>query len=612
MATRPSAPRGIVNRGLRLQGHGDRQNLYGSVQWKLADNDRPTNIDSDESLHAGVDVSIDDIEDDVFGGADTDNGADFDMADTVDSSASRDHTLSMHVPPSPGWDTATLTSRQRLELILLNNKWASRFFLGALLVSLVTMCLGTVDYILVDPARTRLVYEASCLIIFTLELLLRIICAPSPSFRSRMFRFNRFIDVLTILPFYIDIGRAIHGRRTLYETTYEIEGGAWVRILDLARLLRLFRLFPKSGKLRMMGRAFSQSIDGLWLLFILLPLLVILFSVLLFYAEQTGEYFDENARLWYYHDGRVSPFQSIPDCFWITIVTLTTIGYGDVVPVTLIGRILTSALMITSLFLVAFPLTMITSQYALVANRYAEKRSIARLHRAERLERRRRRQQMMNETTSTSDGSIVDSLKNTVNLWKGLVQKRPESNESLNMKRVMTAPTRSSKGKTSWGLIHSDTQRRTARGKANETPLHLLEHREVTDAEGSEGASHETLLVLNAQATTKSATIPTGSVRPTLVHSSSLPDLQRAGMNGSPPPSDNILRVVSSGSRAGAAHRKSPLAMVTIIVKPGLTLPALRGSNNLEILQEADGSVTIKGTCQNQEQIDAVINAFTY
>ncbi|KAJ3010408.1 Potassium voltage-gated channel sub S member 3 [Thoreauomyces humboldtii] len=434
---------------------------------------------SNDSLD--YDDDDDDEEDDEDDASDEDDddgpgGAPFGHMDTVNSTDIA-HAFSMNVPPvSPSsdarFDDLDPSLKGRCYRILVTNKWIGRFFTAALLVSLVTMCLGTVDYILIEPRRTEIVYsfEATCLSIFTLELFLEIVLAPN-MLRATL-QWQRLIDVLTIMPFYIDIGRATISNRPLYETTYAIEGGAWVRVLDLCRLLRLFRLFPKSGKLRMMGRAFSQSLDGLWLLFILLPLLTLLFSVLLFYSEQTGEFFNEKDRLWHYdenHSGGVSPFQSIPDCFWFTLVTLTTIGYGDVVPRTTAGRILASGLMVTSLFLVAFPLTMITSQYTLVANRYAEKRALLRMQRAERLKRQRgrRRKTLLARIASTSEASIVDRFKDTVQGFKERVATHRAGSVdddtgtgsgglSLAFRRTMTAPETSSKhNSNNWNMIRA-------------------------------------------------------------------------------------------------------------------------------------------------------------
>ncbi|KAJ3171677.1 Solute carrier 49 member 4 [Geranomyces variabilis] len=631
------------------------KNGHGNVQWKL-DRHRPhqREINIDALLEADLDeINIKDVEDDVFG-VRGDDGIDF---ETYDTELSGDFPFDRHaISPNHSSSYGNATWREKLQFWL-NNRWVHRFFTAALLVSLVTMCLGTVDQILVNEAHTRAVYsvEASCLIIFTIELFLQLASCPTI---SDAFSVERLIDLLTVLPFYIDIVRAASTGRTLYGTTYEIEGGAWVRIIDLGRLLRLFRLFPKSGKLRMMGRAFTQSLDGLWLLFILLPLLVLLFSVLLFYSEQTGEWFDEKTRLWYYvHSGKVSPFQSIPDCFWFVLVTLTTIGYGDVVPVTLAGRILSSGLMITSLFLVAFPLTMITSQYTLVANRYAEKRSFARMQRAERRRRReQQRQEHLSRAVSTSDGSLVETFKNKV---KELVARSgsedSQQGDSLRFTRSMTAPVESSKTLNGWGSLRGSAIR--LKGKASDSPLTRFSYaRPSTDGTsarfgaGGELGSHE-LSVLHPQVAVGPGTVipslppddPSLRPRPRLLRqSSSTPDLlSLARASPKPPQLNNNNNTANTPDPADATaqpqehsqqHHPPPLqqtksiliaseprstwpsagtgAMIQIALDPGLLPATIPARHDFQFLYNSDGTVSrIQIRYTDPVQIDEVIRA---
>ncbi|KAI9092832.1 hypothetical protein DFS34DRAFT_276949 [Phlyctochytrium arcticum] len=345
-----------------------------------------------------------------------------------------------------------LTWRQKAFRILHDRKHSfigrilRKIFTGALLISVITMCLGTVDQILADEQAIRTTYgiEAACLVVFTLELILH--CVAAPNWRY-ICTFVRVLDFLCVIPFYIDIIRSIAASRELYLTAYQIEAGAWVRLLDLFRVLRLFRVFPKSSKLRMMGTAFAHSIDGLWLLFYTIPLLIVMFSALLFYAEQTQSSWNETERLWYYDSTATqSPFQSIPDCFWIIIVTLTTIGYGDTVPRTLYGRLVCSCVMIMSLFVVAFPLTMITSQYALVAEKYAINRALLRRERAEKEEQRRQRRQersLLRQIGLQRTDTMISNFRDKV---RSFVAKDPKEDNDpygfspLGLRRAWTSP----------------------------------------------------------------------------------------------------------------------------------------------------------------------------
>ncbi|KAJ3356635.1 Potassium voltage-gated channel sub G member 1 [Entophlyctis luteolus] len=154
------------------------------------------------------------------------------------------------------------------------------------------------------------------------------------------------IDVLATLPFLLEV--AIYSAETfpkgesftdLLHRMYSWNGSPeFIRVIRLFRVLRLFKIGQKSGRVRVIWKAVVNSADGIFLLFMIVPLFVIFFSFLLFYIELAQATVVDG--VWYYSNGDVSPFQSVADCFWLVIVTLTTVGYGDLVPVTSGGKVL--------------------------------------------------------------------------------------------------------------------------------------------------------------------------------------------------------------------------------------------------------------------------------
>ncbi len=100
---------------------------------------------------------------------------------------------------------------------------------------------------------------------------------------------------------------------------------------------------------------------------------MVIFSSLLFFAEQTDETFDKSTQLWMRSDGTVSPFQSIPETFWWCITTMTTVGYGDTYPVSPLGKfgkldsLLTFAVaaltMLCGILTLAFPISILGSTF---------------------------------------------------------------------------------------------------------------------------------------------------------------------------------------------------------------------------------------------------------
>ncbi|KAI8848561.1 hypothetical protein BC829DRAFT_393837 [Chytridium lagenaria] len=154
-----------------------------------------------------------------------------------------------------------------------------------------------------------------------------------------MFEPAFIIDVLAIFPFYLEIIISLLTGTSVVSGATAVEGFAALRVLRLLRVVRLFKIFERSPQLRILSVALSKSYDGIMILAIVSPLL--------FYAEQTDEYYKDG--VWYYTNGDRSPFQSITSCFWLSIVTLTTVGYGDVTPRTTLGRLVSAVASLAAL-----------------------------------------------------------------------------------------------------------------------------------------------------------------------------------------------------------------------------------------------------------------------
>ncbi|ORY50991.1 voltage-gated potassium channel [Rhizoclosmatium globosum] len=189
------------------------------------------------------------------------------------------------------------------------------------------------------------------------------------------------IDVLATLPFFVELGiRAVETVQIGGDfTTFLVKLYSWsearveIQFLRLFRVVRLFKVGQKSEKLRIIIRAILNATDGIWLLFMTLPLFVIFFAFLLFYAEKSGSYIQNG--VWYYiHDNSTSGYQTIYDSLWSVAETVTTVGFGDIYPKTGIGRLVMAIVMFLSFFVIAFPLCMITMEYTHYARLFTEKR----------------------------------------------------------------------------------------------------------------------------------------------------------------------------------------------------------------------------------------------
>ena len=164
--------------------------------------------------------------------------------------------------------------------------------------------------------------ELLCIAWFTLDLLIRLLLCPDKCafFKSVM----NWIDFLSVLPFYMNL---VLTKTISAAAEAEVAGGEEVsrdmdalmilRITRLLRVLRIARVFKMSRKfdgLFALGYALKSGASELMLLAVLLSTCVILFSSLVFFANESDP---------------DSPFSSVIDAFWWSVVTMSTVGYGD-------------------------------------------------------------------------------------------------------------------------------------------------------------------------------------------------------------------------------------------------------------------------------------------
>ena len=168
-------------------------------------------------------------------------------------------------------------------------------------------------------------------ILFTIEYILRIIAVDKPS--KYIFSFYGIIDFLAIIPTYLSI--------FLVGSHYLII----IRILRLLRIFRVLKLVRYVGAAETLRIAIENS-RGKIIVFIevVLVLVVVIGSVM------------------YIVEGPENGFTSIPKSIYWAIVTVTTVGYGDVAPNTVLGQILASLLMITGYAIIAVPTGIITTE----------------------------------------------------------------------------------------------------------------------------------------------------------------------------------------------------------------------------------------------------------
>eukprot|EP00004_Rigifila_ramosa_P022111 TRINITY_DN5985_c0_g1_i1.p1 TRINITY_DN5985_c0_g1~~TRINITY_DN5985_c0_g1_i1.p1 ORF type:complete len:693 (-),score=170.57 TRINITY_DN5985_c0_g1_i1:2-1786(-) len=215
--------------------------------------------------------------------------------------------------------------------------------LFVIVLSIIAFALQTLPS-LHEKEEEWFVVEAIITVYFSIEIILRFWSSPS---RKIFFKdFFNYIDLLAILPFYIELSG--HGdSRSL----------SLIRIVRMARIFRIFKISRYADGLRAVTQTIKESKDALILMLTLFSIAIVLFGTLIFFAERG--HWDENLRGWVRHDGSLSPYQSIIHSFWWCIVTMMTVGYGDDVPVTWGGKVIGGVTMLSGLLIVAFPVSII-------------------------------------------------------------------------------------------------------------------------------------------------------------------------------------------------------------------------------------------------------------
>jgi len=185
------------------------------------------------------------------------------------------------------------------------------------------------------------VIETVCTIWFTVELILRFAACPS---KVRFWRdFKNIVDLTAIIPYYVTFVNVVS---TMSCVT--AKSSASLAFLRVIRLIRVFKLTKHSVGLQVLILTFKASIEGLSLFLVALTVCLLVYSSAIYYAELGIP---------------ESQIQSIPDAFWWAIITMTTVGYGDKVPVGTLGRIIGAACAITGVLTLAIPVPIITGHF---------------------------------------------------------------------------------------------------------------------------------------------------------------------------------------------------------------------------------------------------------
>ncbi|XP_075863276.1 voltage-gated potassium channel KCNC2 isoform X4 [Microcebus murinus] len=245
--------------------------------------------------------------------------------------------------------------------------FASLFFI---LVSITTFCLETheafnivknktepvvngtsvLQYeIETDPALTYV--EGVCVVWFTFEFLVRIVFSPNKlEFIKNLLN---IIDFVAILPFYLEVGLSGLSSKAAKDVL------GFLRVVRFVRILRIFKLTRHFVGLRVLGHTLRASTNEFLLLIIFLALGVLIFATMIYYAERVGAQPNDPSA------SEHTQFKNIPIGFWWAVVTMTTLGYGDMYPQTWSGMLVGALCALAGVLTIAMPVPVIVNNFGM-------------------------------------------------------------------------------------------------------------------------------------------------------------------------------------------------------------------------------------------------------
>lgn len=205
---------------------------------------------------------------------------------------------------------------------ILDTRWFNIIITILILLSVIGFSLETIPSLSPDFKEVLKYLEVAVVGIFTVEYFYRL--STSKNKWAFIFSFYGLVDLFAILPFYLAFAVDLRS----------------IRLFRLFRIIRLLKLTRYTSALRRFSLAFNNAKEELFI--------VIIASAMLIFLAAVGIYHFE-------HVAQPDVFRSIFDCLWWAVTSITTVGYGEIYPITAGGKIFTTLFLFLSIGLVTVP-----------------------------------------------------------------------------------------------------------------------------------------------------------------------------------------------------------------------------------------------------------------
>jgi len=224
----------------------------------------------------------------------------------------------------------------------LSSRIFDTFIISLIILNITAIILETIESVSFRFFHFFKIFEICSVIIFTIEYVLRVwSCVTNSKYKHPIFGRVKFIitplilvDLIAILPFYLPMLISIDFR--------------FVRSLRLIRLFRLFKLARYSEAIKLFGKVIKNKKEELYITAFVIFILLILSSSLLYSVECVAQ---------------PDKFSSIPAAMWWGVATLTTVGYGDIYPITPLGKFLGAVISLLGIGLFALPAGLLSAGF---------------------------------------------------------------------------------------------------------------------------------------------------------------------------------------------------------------------------------------------------------